>query len=175
MNFTAEIWAYWRKGMSSVPAHNNLGTHIESEMGNGLLHIISYTPGTGPHASFEAIQIPEGNYFLMGDNRDQSMDSRMYGTIPRHMILGKVIYPRRPILEGGARRSPGPRTKKEDGYPPGLGMESLFYLCLYQGLIEFSGNFPIYGEYSIDSLFPPACSEIIAFRLRSNNLTTSTG
>jgi signal peptidase I len=30
-------------------------------------------------------------YFLMGDNRGNSMDSRTFGPVPRHYILGKVI------------------------------------------------------------------------------------
>ncbi|MFH1632360.1 MAG: signal peptidase I [bacterium] len=35
-------------------------------------------------------EIPEGEYFLMGDNRAHSTDSRSYGTIPRNDIVGIV-------------------------------------------------------------------------------------
>ena len=40
------------------------------------------------------IVVPEGNYFAMGDNRDQSLDSRYWGFVPRDHIIGKplVIY-----------------------------------------------------------------------------------
>lgn len=36
--------------------------------------------------------IPENQFFLLGDNRDHSQDSRVYGFIPKKLILGKVIF-----------------------------------------------------------------------------------
>ena len=37
-------------------------------------------------------QLAENEYFLMGDNRDISIDSRSFGAISREHIVGKVIY-----------------------------------------------------------------------------------
>ncbi|MDA2954917.1 MAG: signal peptidase I [Actinomycetota bacterium] len=40
--------------------------------------------------------IPQGEFFLMGDNRPQSYDSRMFGPITREMIVGRafvIIWP----------------------------------------------------------------------------------
>ena len=41
--------------------------------------------------SFGPITIPAGHYFMMGTNRDNSRDSRMFGLVPRHAIVGKAV------------------------------------------------------------------------------------
>jgi len=47
--------------------------------------------------------VPEGYYFVMGDNRDDSLDSRYWGFVPRENIVG------RPLLIYWSIQTPDPR------------------------------------------------------------------
>lgn len=55
-------------------------------------HPVMVTPALhSRRGDFGPVTVPEGRFFLMGDNRDQSRDSREIGFVPRELILGRAV------------------------------------------------------------------------------------
>lgn len=52
------------------------------------IQLIPQAPGAA--RNFGPVRVPPGEYLMLGDNRDNSADSRMIGFVPRHLLIGRA-------------------------------------------------------------------------------------
>ncbi|MFP6804917.1 MAG: signal peptidase I [Pseudomonadales bacterium] len=74
--------------VAQIPPVNPRVLQYREKLGN-VEHLIQRNPYR--ETSVDEWVIPEGHYFMMGDNRDQSSDSRYWGLVSEHNIVGRAV------------------------------------------------------------------------------------
>lgn len=67
--------------------------------GKKLVEHWEHAPDLGSEIGY--VKVPKNQYFMMGDNRPSSCDSRMWGTLPKSLIVGKVVLRIWPLSQFG--------------------------------------------------------------------------
>lgn len=78
--------------LNDIPGNIHSASYDVTEDLNGTQHPVRFIPHRRAMRSFNPLVVPKGKYFMMGDNRDNSADSRYFGFVDRDCIFGQARY-----------------------------------------------------------------------------------
>jgi signal peptidase I len=76
--------------LPDVTASDRAASVYAAEELPGRSHLVAGIPAAPALRDFGPVQVPANSYFMMGDNRDNSYDSRYFGAVKRSRILGRA-------------------------------------------------------------------------------------
>ncbi len=81
-----------RKEGFNLPEHDAIGDILAIETGFGLYHTVALSEAENIISNFGPLVVIEDHYFVLGDNRTNSLDSRFLGLVDRREIFGKFLF-----------------------------------------------------------------------------------
>lgn len=77
---------------SATAVTQSAGENIATEEIGGRRHPVTFLDGVPALRTYGPLQVPNGAYFMMGDSRGNSRDSRYFGFVPRAAIVGRATH-----------------------------------------------------------------------------------
>jgi signal peptidase I len=72
-----------------APGLRTTAVHATERLAGSERHV-QFLPELVASRDFAPLTVPADSYFMLGDNRDDSEDSRFIGVVPRHLLIGRA-------------------------------------------------------------------------------------
>ena len=91
INGTAAEYSDVAQISETMGQHTLPGMRATERIGEQV-HAVQFLPPIPAKRNFGPIVVPQDSYFFLGDNRDNSGDSRYVGIVPRRMLIGRAHH-----------------------------------------------------------------------------------